>query len=99
MVGLDLHVTGALGKRTKFQCQDFAQLTLNVEKSSGDASVVKIDENRLILSLDDSQLPTDIKLDDEVRLDRIKFQEEQRQQVPDLSLTEQVAYISIELVK
>ena len=92
-------MTGALGKRTKFQSQDFAQLTLNVEKSSGDASVVKIDENRLILPLDDSQLPTDIKLDDEVRLDRIKFQEEQRQQVPDLSLTEQVANISIELVK
>jgi hypothetical protein len=93
LVGLDLQVTGALGKRTKFQSQDFAQLTLDVEKSSGDANVVKIDESRLILPLDESQMPTDIKLDDEVRLHRIKFQEEQRQQVSDLSFTEQVFYV------
>ncbi len=90
MVGLDLHVTGALGKRTKFQSQDFAQLTLDVDKLSGDNSVVKIDESRWILPSDDSQMPTDVKLDDEVRLERIKFQEEKRQLVPDLSLTEQV---------
>jgi hypothetical protein len=83
-------VTGALGKRTKFQSQDFAQLTLDVDKLSGDNSVVKIDESRWILPSDDSQMPTDVKLDDEVRLERIKFQEEKRQQVPDLSLTEQV---------
>ncbi len=83
-------MTGALGKRTKFQSQDFAQLTLDVDKLSGDNSVVKIDESRWILPSDDSQMPTDVKLDDEVRLERIKFQEEKRQQVPDLSLTEQV---------
>ncbi len=39
MVGLDLQVTGALGKRTKFQSEDFAQLTLNVGKKSEERKI------------------------------------------------------------
>ena len=33
LAGISVHETGALGKRTKFQEQEIAQLTLNVENS------------------------------------------------------------------
>jgi hypothetical protein len=37
--GLDLQLTGALGKRTIYQQQDVAQLTLNIEQKAVDLNL------------------------------------------------------------
>ncbi|KAG8232677.1 hypothetical protein J437_LFUL009923, partial [Ladona fulva] len=66
ITGLDISLGGALGKRTRFQEKDIAQLTLNVkcERSSMQ------DDDTVLLEHD---LPKDLQLEDEVRLNQIKF--------------------------
>merc|ERR1719273_1771018 len=60
-----------MGKRTKFQRTDLPQFTLNVFKERNAQSAEYYEENEK----NDADLPKDIKLDDEVRLDKIKFVE------------------------
>ena len=62
--GISVQETGILGKRTKFQQKELAQLTLNIENMQ-----MKEDESQVTIVT----LPTDLKLDDEVRLDKIAF--------------------------
>lgn len=61
--GLQINLTGALGKRTRFQQHDLAQLTLNV----------KSNQQKQIFTGSSLHLPKDLKLDDDVRLDKIAF--------------------------
>ena len=69
IAGIKIEETGALGKRTKFQEKELAQLTLNIRNLKMDSTTNDMTEE----ILDD--LPQDLKLDDEVRLDKIAFSE------------------------
>jgi len=66
--GLQFAETGALGKRTKFQQKDIAQFWVGLGAS---------DSKDVVLDIDRKFLARDIKLDDDVRLERIKFQDEE----------------------
>ena len=55
--------TGLLGKRTKWQEKAVAQLTLDIQIQAKNVENLEIN----------SDLPPDLKLDDEVRLDKIAF--------------------------
>lgn len=70
-------VAGALGKRTRYQQSPVPQLT------------IKVDYNLEQLLIDDSQqvpsdLPKDVKLDDDTRLNQIAFTEKDANLIPDL---------------
>ena len=69
IVGIKIEETGALGKRTKFQEKELAQLTLNIRNLKMDSTTNDMTEEIL------KDLPQDLKLDDEVRLDKIAFSE------------------------
>ena len=62
-----------MGKRTKFQRTCLPQFTLNVIKEPNAQFSEYYEENEN--EKHDADLPKDIKLDDEVRLDKIKFVE------------------------
>ena len=69
LAGIKVEETGKLGKRTKFQHKELAQFTLNIESTNSD-----LDFGDKVETIK-SDLPQDLKLDDEVRLDKIKFSE------------------------
>ncbi|KAK3914871.1 Tetratricopeptide repeat protein 27 [Frankliniella fusca] len=62
--GLNISLTGALGKRTRFQQRNLAQLVLDVQSSEA---------TTIVSTLPLKELPKDLKLDDETRLDAIAF--------------------------
>ena len=73
---MQIHETGILGKRTKFQQKDLPQFTLNLTKI--DISNAKSGPERPQNGHDRNDanqlhFPKDLKLDDEVRLDKIHF--------------------------
>lgn len=79
LAGLTLLETGILGKRTKFQQKEVAQLTLDINNMSTNNEEDTLPER-------DLDLPADLKLDDEVRLDKIAFS--QKRQGSSLTKTE-----------
>ncbi len=92
-IGFKMSETGAMGRRTKFQVKDLAQFTLDVEQAkSVDGSVDG--------SLSTEDLPRDIKLDDEVRLDKIKFTDSDRNsRLLSLGPTEQAVVLAMFTIK
>jgi hypothetical protein len=70
--GIRLSETGALGKRTKFQVKDLAQFTIDVTKIDEEMDRDDADNET------ENDLPKDLKLDDEVRMDKIKFVDSKR---------------------
>lgn len=83
--GLNINLTGALGKRTRFQQRDLAQLMLDVQSSELKTTTPK-------LPLED--LPKDLKLDDEVRLDKIAFSNTGDGKYGDLTPLQQACVLS-----
>ncbi|CAH2232359.1 jg19162 [Pararge aegeria aegeria] len=69
IAGLKLELTGMLGKRTKFQQDALAQLALSSELDNG------VERPTAEQSHGDSDLPAEIELQDDVRLNRIAFNE------------------------
>ncbi|CAK1545127.1 unnamed protein product [Leptosia nina] len=69
VAGLKLELTGVLGKRTKFQQTSLPQLALT---SQLDGNIVRISAEE---SHGTSQLPPDVELQDDVRLNKIEFNE------------------------
>ena len=67
---------------TLFQVKDLPQFTLEVAVSANDSTA---DD----MATDSADLPADLKLDDEVRLDRIKFVDESHAPTADLRPFEQ----------
>ena len=70
-IGMKIKDVGALGKRTKFQQNDLSQFTIDIEK---DVNKSELSESFEICDLADD-VPKDLRLDDELRLDKIKFRE------------------------
>eukprot|EP00047_Mylnosiga_fluctuans_P005596 m.241432 g.241432 ORF g.241432 m.241432 type:complete len:810 (+) comp13851_c0_seq1:3-2432(+) len=64
--GLSVQLSGAMGKRTKFQLREIAQLRLEATSASADAAAI----------IPDDHLPQDVPLDDDTLLPSIKFAED-----------------------
>ncbi|KAL9953055.1 hypothetical protein ACROYT_G040407 [Oculina patagonica] len=73
-LGLQVELSGALGKRTMFQEKDHAQLVLLVQREEN-VSAIPADE-----STEMSNLPRDVALNDDVLLNKIKFKDTDIQQ-------------------
>ena len=84
--GMKVEDTGALGKRTKFQVRDISQFTLDLD--------IREDYTKVVESLEPSHLPTDIRLDDEVRLHTIEFKDADRAVTKTLDSLQQSVLIS-----
>ncbi|KAI5641769.1 tetratricopeptide repeat protein 27 [Phthorimaea operculella] len=69
LAGLKLELTGILGKRTKFQQTALPQLALSSELDSN------IDRPSAEESHGNSELPPDVELQDDVRLNKIQYNE------------------------
>ncbi|XP_022121980.2 tetratricopeptide repeat protein 27 [Pieris rapae] len=82
MAGLKLELTGILGKRTKFQQEALPQLALTSELDSNIERVSAEDSHG------SSDLPHDVELQDDVRLNKIEFNEKLSQaKLPSLEQT------------
>jgi hypothetical protein len=80
-----------MGKRTRFQAQDVAQLTLKVEKSTITESEMK----ELSLPMDVKEtMPTDLRLDDDLRLPQISFSSADEGRFPKLTPVEQCVVLA-----
>ncbi|XP_072753473.1 tetratricopeptide repeat protein 27-like [Anoplolepis gracilipes] len=64
IAGLTLNLEGAMGKRTKYQQEEKAQLYLKVEMNKN-----------IFPSIDCEDIPKSLNLNDELRLERIEFSE------------------------
>ncbi|XP_013146407.1 PREDICTED: tetratricopeptide repeat protein 27 [Papilio polytes] len=82
LAGLKLELTGVLGKRTKYQQNVLPQLALTSEL---DANVMR---DSAEMSHGDSELPPDVELQDDLRLNKIHFVETINQiELPSLEQT------------
>ncbi|XP_025190484.1 tetratricopeptide repeat protein 27 [Melanaphis sacchari] len=88
LLGLEHSLVGAMGKRTKFQVKELAQLTLNVN------SHTRKNNTNLLNSHECCDLPKDCVLDDENRLPDIKFSNESAGQFPKLNSLQQAAILN-----
>ncbi|KAK3092494.1 hypothetical protein FSP39_003620 [Pinctada imbricata] len=82
---LQIELTGVMGKRTRFQEEDKAQLVLSVKRES--PMSVSSEENVK------TELPKIVKLDDDTILDEIELSEKSQDLCPDLSALEQAVII------
>ena len=64
-LGLSLTETGALGRRTKYQVKDLAQFCIDVVA----------DNTEDVLEMEESHLVRDVRLEDDLRLKKIQFQD------------------------
>lgn len=72
--GLRISFSGALGKRTRYQTKDTAQLCVRIERVSGEGDVPPADSEGG--SLEDRKLPqhpSNVALDDDTLLNQVKF--------------------------
>ncbi|PIK37252.1 putative tetratricopeptide repeat protein 27 [Apostichopus japonicus] len=90
MAGLEVNLTGALGKRTRFQQEDKAQLFLKVEKTDSDVNRGISDQQETV-----SGLPKDLMLEDDTVLNNVKFKDAGIEEIPRLSGGEQALIISL----
>lgn len=79
MLGVDLHVEGVLGLRTKFQTKPLPQLALKVKFNESIETFAAQSTHGSI------NLPKLLKLDDEVRLEKVEFIEKEENTVMPLS--------------
>ncbi|XP_050441456.1 tetratricopeptide repeat protein 27 [Adelges cooleyi] len=89
LLGLEHSLIGALGKRTKYQVKELAQLTLNVNLKTSEDSAAQFTINH-----EGTALPTDCLLDDENRMHDIKFSSENSGQFPKLNSLQQAAILN-----
>uniref|UniRef100_A0A674P459 Tetratricopeptide repeat protein 27 n=1 Tax=Takifugu rubripes TaxID=31033 RepID=A0A674P459_TAKRU len=88
--GLDISMTGALGKRTHFQQKNLAQLVLQVERKEEQAKASREDSPSYTPP---SMLPRDYRLNDDTVLDHISFAEPGQYDLPDLRAEEQAVHL------
>ncbi|XP_011617929.2 tetratricopeptide repeat protein 27 isoform X1 [Takifugu rubripes] len=90
--GLDISMTGALGKRTHFQQKNLAQLVLQVERKEEQAKASREDSPSYTPP---SMLPRDYRLNDDTVLDHISFAEPGQYDLPDLRAEEQAVMLGV----
>lgn len=86
-LALEVEFTGALGTRTKWQQHQVAQLVLKVAYSGRPIAQVESRGPPLL----PSDLPKDVILSDDTRLNQIRFAEVDQEVIPNLSSLEQMA--------
>ncbi|XP_072320557.1 tetratricopeptide repeat protein 27-like [Eucyclogobius newberryi] len=91
--GLSVNMTGALGKRTRFQQKSLAQLVLEVKRSSDASHWTESEASPAPTPA--SLLPKDCRLNDDTRLETISLQDPDQFQLPDLSPEEQAVVLGL----
>lgn len=88
--GLNINMTGALGKRTHFQQKYLAQLILEVKRKQDQA-----EDEASATPTPQASLPKDYNLGDETVLDKINLAEPDQYELPDLSAEEQAVLLGV----
>lgn len=91
--GLNISMTGALGKRTRFQHKYLAQLILEVKRKQDQPSQRDNESSPTPTPL--ACLPKDYSLDDDTVLDKINLAEPDQYELPDLSAEEQAVILGV----
>lgn len=91
--GLNINVTGALGKRTHFQQKFLAQLILEVKRKQEQSCQTHNVDSPTPTPV--ASLPKDHSLGDDTRLDNIKLAEPDQYELPDLSAEEQAVILAV----
>uniref|UniRef100_A0A8D3CNW7 Tetratricopeptide repeat protein 27 n=1 Tax=Scophthalmus maximus TaxID=52904 RepID=A0A8D3CNW7_SCOMX len=91
--GLDINTTGALGKRTRFQHKNLAQLILEVHRKQ-DRPDQLVDE-ATPTPTPEASLPKDYLLGDDTVLDKISLVAPDQYELPDLSAEEQAVILGV----
>lgn len=91
--GLDINMTGALGKRTHFQQKYLAQLILEVRRKQDQPD--QTDNDATPTPTPVASLPKDCCLGDDTVLDKINLAEPDQYELPDLSAEEQAVILGI----
>ncbi|KAM7385051.1 hypothetical protein PAMP_001149 [Pampus punctatissimus] len=90
---LNINLTGALGKRTRFQQKFLAQLILEVKKMQEQPG--QTDAEATPIPTPQAMLPKDCILGDDTVLDKINLAEPDQYELPDLSAEEQAVILGI----
>ncbi|XP_029376814.1 tetratricopeptide repeat protein 27 isoform X2 [Echeneis naucrates] len=91
--GLNINMTGALGKRTHFQQKYLAQLILEVRRTQDLSS--QVDDEASPTPTPQAYLPKDYNLGDETVLDKISLAEPDQYELPNLSAEEQAILLGV----
>lgn len=89
-LGMEIELTGALGKRTKWQQEDRPQLVAKVKYMGQPLMAGELPGSTLL----PSDLPKDLLLQDDTRLPRPKFRDQDQDVVPDLRPVEQAVLLA-----
>ncbi|KAG7173769.1 tetratricopeptide repeat protein 27-like [Homarus americanus] len=87
---IEIELSGALGKRTKWQEEDRPQLVAKVQYKGQPLMNSELPGHNLL----PSDLPKDVVLNDDTRLNRFKFKEQDQDVIPDLRPIEQSVILS-----
>ncbi|KAI3363427.1 hypothetical protein L3Q82_011572 [Scortum barcoo] len=93
--GLHINMTGALGKRTRFQQKSLAQLILEVKRKENQPGQLDDETSPTPTPTPQASLPKDHGLGDDTVLDKIKLEEPDQYELPDLSAEEQAVLLGV----
>ncbi|CAN9500122.1 unnamed protein product [Ophioblennius macclurei] len=91
--GLDINLTGGLGKRTRFQQKFLAQLFIEVKKQQEHPD--QLQDETTPTPTPKENLPKDCNLDDDTLLDNINFADPDQHELSDLSAEEQAVVLGL----
>uniref|UniRef100_A0AAQ5XMP8 Tetratricopeptide repeat protein 27 n=1 Tax=Amphiprion ocellaris TaxID=80972 RepID=A0AAQ5XMP8_AMPOC len=91
--GLNINMTGALGKRTRYQQKYLAQLILEVKRKQDQPD--QMNNEASPTPTPQASLPKDYNLGDDTVLDEINLAEPDQYELPDLSAEEQAVILGI----
>lgn len=91
--GLSINMTGALGKRTRYQQKYLAQLILEVKRKQDQPD--QMNNEASPTPTPQASLPKDYNLGDDTVLDEINLAEPDQYELPDLSAEEQAVILGI----